>query len=374
MLSVAAAMIVRDEERFLPGCLDSLHGKVDEIILVDTGSKDRTVAIAEQFGARIFHFPWTDDFAAARNRGLDEVAAEWVLYIDADERLHTPADRPVAHFIAAEAIGAFVHFQPKTGYTCYRELRLFRRDPRVRFSGVIHETMVPAIERIVCDEQAFIATTPVRLEHLGYDGDPLAKAARNMPLLRRAISDGPNRVYCWYHLAETLLAMGETEEALAAACAGLAAATRQPSEKQQANASMIYQMMARAQMQQGLDPLPLLSEGLAAVPHDHALSFIEARARLDVGDYERALQIAERLRAIDPESLADGLLAFDRRIFGEFAADIAGVAAFRLGRFATAAGHFAAAAAGSEAGQDEAYRMKAQAALLSGERAQIGGA
>lgn len=369
MPSVAAAMIVRDEERFLPGCLDSLQGKVDEIVLVDTGSKDRTVAIAEQYGARIVHFPWTDDFAAARNRGLDEVSAEWVLYIDADERLDTPADRPVAQFIAAEAIGAFVRFQPKTGYTCYRELRLFRRDPRVRFCGVIHETMVPAIERIARDEQASIATTPVRLEHLGYDGDPLAKAARNVPLLRRAISDDPSRVYCWYHLAETLLAMGETEEALAAARAGLTAAKRQRSEKQQANASMIYQMIARVQMQTGLDPLPTVSEGLAAVPHDHALSFIEARARLDAGDYERALQIAEQLRAIDPESLADGLLAFDRRIFGEFAANLAGVAAFRLGRFAAAAGHFAAAATGSAPGDAEAYRMKAQAALLTGGRA-----
>jgi hypothetical protein len=86
MISVAAAMIVRDEERFLPGCLSSLRGKVDDVIIVDTGSVDDTLSIATTFGARVFHFEWNDDFAAARNRGLEEVTADW-------ERLHTPGDR-----------------------------------------------------------------------------------------------------------------------------------------------------------------------------------------------------------------------------------------------------------------------------------------
>ena len=364
MVSVAAAMIVRDEERFLPGCLASLRGKVDEIVLVDTGSQDRTVAIAEQFGARIFHYAWSDDFAAARNRGLDEVRADWVLYIDADERLYTPNDATLGHCIEPQAIAAFVQFRPKSGYTRYRELRLFRRDTRLRFTGVIHETIVPVVERIVRDEHAFIARSPVCLDHLGYDGDPSAKTARNLPLLRRAVEDDPARAYYWYHLAETLHAVGDTDAALAAGISGIKAAKEHCSEKQQANASMIYQMIARIRMERGLDSLPLIAEGLAAVPHDHALSFFEARACLAAGQYQRSLQIAERLRSIEPESLSDGLLAFDRRIFGEFADDIAGVAAFRLGLFDTAARHFAAAAGASDDGQP--YRMKAQAAQLSG--------
>ena len=366
MVTVAAAMIVRDEEVFLPDCLSSLKRKVDEIVLVDTGSKDRTVEIAEKFGARIFRFDWVDDFAAARNRGLDEVRADWVLYIDADERLHTPQDRPLAHFIMPEAIAAFVRFRPKAGYSCYRELRLFRRDARLRFAGIIHETVVPAVDRLVAEERAALARTPVRMEHLGYEGDPRQKAGRNIPLLRRAVAAEPGRVYCWYHLAESLAAVGRTDEALAAGLRGLQAAKIEPSEKQRANASMIYQMLARIELENGRDPLPLIAEGLAAEPGDFALQFLEGRARLDAGEYEQALQIARSLRAVDPDLLDEGLLAFDRRIFTEFADDLAGIASFRLGAFAEAARRFSAAA--SSAAQAEPYRAKARAALAAGNR------
>lgn len=289
-----------------------------------------------------------------------------MLYIDADERLHTPGDQPVAQFIMPEAIAAFVRFRPKAGYTSYREPRLFRRDDRLRFNGVIHETLVPAIERIVADEQAALASTPVRLEHLGYEGDPQKKARRNIPLLRRAITADPGRVYCWYHLAESLVAIGRTDEGLAAGLRGLEAAKKYPSEKQRANASLIYQMVARIELARARDPLPLIAEGLAAFVDDFALQYLEGRARLAAGEYDRALQVATRLRAIDPDLLTDGLLAFDRRIFTEFADDLAGVASFRLGSFADAAHRFSSAAACAE--QGEPYRVKAQAAVAASNR------
>src|SRR5579862_5469731 len=161
MTTVAAAMIVRDEARFLPDCLASLQHKVDEIVVVDTGSRDATARIAADAGARVLHFPWSDDFAAARNRGLDEVTADWILYIDADERLRTPDDRPLGRFIDPHALAATVRFKPKSGYTRYREWRLFRRDARLRFAGRIHETMVPVIQDIARREGLALPRTPV---------------------------------------------------------------------------------------------------------------------------------------------------------------------------------------------------------------------
>ena len=89
---LSAAMIVRNEERHLPGCLASLEGVVDEIVVVDTGSTDGTVAIATSHGARVFHHPWADDFSTPRNVSLDHARGRWVLLIDADERLQ-PVDR-----------------------------------------------------------------------------------------------------------------------------------------------------------------------------------------------------------------------------------------------------------------------------------------
>ena len=363
--SVAAAMIVRNEARFLPGCLASLHGKVDEIVIVDTGSRDATVEIAHNGGARVVHFDWADDFATARNRGLAEVAADWVLYIDADERLGVPGDRRLGEAIDPRALAATVRFLPKTGYTRYREWRLFRRDERLRFAGPIHETMVPLIEEIAAREGLPLARTAVEIDHLGYDGDQAAKHARNLPLLRRAGAENPARVYLWYHLAESLCAVGEVDAATHAARRGLQAARDFPSDKQRANASLIYQMLARLALARREDPRPLIAEGLSAMPDDHALALMRARALLDAGEAEPALAVAARLAAIDPDALADGLLAFDRRIFGEFAHDLAAVAALRLRRFGEARAHFDAAAA--LAPNPLPYRVKARAAEL-GER------
>jgi tetratricopeptide (TPR) repeat protein len=362
MTTVAAAMIVRDEADHLPECLASLRHKVDEIVVVDTGSRDATAQIAAEAGARVLHFDWIDDFAAARNRGLDEVTADWVLYIDADERLRTPDDRPLGRFIDPRALAATVRFAPKSGYTRYREWRLFRRDPRLRFAGRIHETVVPAIEDIARREGLVLPRTPVEIDHLGYDGDQSAKHARNLPLLRRATAEDPDRVYCWYHLAESLCALGEIEEAVRAGRRGLQAARDVPSEKQSANASLIYQMLARLAFDRREDPRPIIAEGLAAVPDDHALALMRARALLDADEPEPALSIATGLMSIDPDRLSDGLLAFDRRIFGEFACDLAGIAAFRLGRFAAASDHFARAA--SVAPDPLPYRVKARAAEM----------
>jgi tetratricopeptide (TPR) repeat protein len=129
---------------------------------------------------------------------------------------------------------------------------------------------------------------------------------------------------------------------------------------------MIFQFLARIHLERGQDPSPLISEGLAAVPDDYALWFIAARARLDAGEFETARRIAENLLSVDTDTLSDGLLAFDQRIFDEFANDLAGVAAFRLGLFAEASRRFSDAAA--VAPDSVSYRVKARAALLQQQR------
>ena len=84
---IQAAIIVRDEAEHLERCLSSLDGLVDSAVVIDTGSVDDTVAVAQRHGAVIDHVPWQGDFATPRNRSLDLVDADWVLYIDADEEL-----------------------------------------------------------------------------------------------------------------------------------------------------------------------------------------------------------------------------------------------------------------------------------------------
>jgi glycosyltransferase involved in cell wall biosynthesis/Tfp pilus assembly protein PilF len=85
--SVSFALIVRNEEAKLPACLESIASIAGEIIVVDTGSTDRTKQVAAGFGAKVFEFPWIDDFAAARNECIRHAAGEWIFWLDADERV-----------------------------------------------------------------------------------------------------------------------------------------------------------------------------------------------------------------------------------------------------------------------------------------------
>ncbi len=322
--TISAALIVKNEERFLEGCLESLAGQVDEIVIVDTGSSDQTVAIAESHSAKLLHHRWTGDFSEARNIALEAATSEWILSIDADERLHIPGNMKLAAMVSGKrAVAARVQFMPKTGFTRYGEPRLFLNRPDMRFRGRIHETVMPDVDRL-CLEQGFsVIMTRAKIDHLGYDGDQDHKHARNLPLLESAVASGQARVYYYYHLAETLAALGRIEDATRVGHEGLDVARRNDNDKNRADASLIYQMLARI-ASPGEATLALIEEGMARFPPDYALRFQLAQQLAQLNRHAEALPHLELLRTIDPDTLGDGLLAFDRRIFGAFAWQLTG--------------------------------------------------
>ena len=93
MARLSLCLIAKNEEALLPGCLESVRGHVDDIVLVDTGSTDRTMAIAREAGATVLERPWDDDFSAPRNLAARHARGEWILMLDADERLAPGAGR-----------------------------------------------------------------------------------------------------------------------------------------------------------------------------------------------------------------------------------------------------------------------------------------
>lgn len=358
--TIGAALIVRNEERFIEGCLRSIADAVDEVVLVDTGSTDRTVAIAESLGVRALDFPWRDDFAAARNHGLDAARSDWILYIDADERLSLPAGARLSDGLAPDAIAARVRFHPRLRTTPYREVRLFRRDPRIRFEGTIHETMMPAVEALRDAGAGRIVDVDATITHLGYEGDLAPKHRRNLPLLRAAVEREPQRLYYWNHLAETLEATGEVGEATEVSARGLALARAKP---QTPGVRMMTAVLAlthaRLLRATHADGLAAVEEGLAAKPGHRGLRFLKARLLVDRGAQEEALALLDALRFSDPSEVADPEIAYDERIFGAHAHELAAVALLRLGRKAEAAAAFRLAAAAEP--DDASYRLKAAA-------------
>jgi tetratricopeptide (TPR) repeat protein len=357
---LSAALIVRDEESFLPRCLASLREHVGEIVVVDTGSADRSREIAREHGARVVERPWTDDFAAARNASVEAATGEWILYIDADEEI-VDFDRATVDALLRDPanLGFTVLLRPSSGYTRYRVHRLFRNRPDLRFRGVMHESIVAALDEIRQRDGLRVADSTVALDHHGYEQDSLRKHERNLPLLRARLEADPGHVYSWWHLGQTLRALGDAASAEKAWRQAIEIMRAQPASP--AGDSLAYVDLARAMAERGAaDAAAIIDEGCARFPDDCALAWLRARGLADAGRHEEALALFSRLAAIDPETFCGGPIAYDRSIFGANAFAAMGLCTFRLGRYAQSAQHYASAQ--SLKPEDDAIRRKRELA------------
>lgn len=217
-------MIVRNESRFLAECLRSAAPFVAEMIVVDTGSTDDTAAIASAWGAAVIHAAWEDDFAGARNLSLAAAAQPWILVLDADERLVVgDAAAWQASLDEASKWGYFVKVNSYVGNGASEEAvtdavcRLFRRDGRIRFRGLVHEETATAIGEAFGGEAIGYAKG-VEIWHEGYRDEVIAerdKFARNRRLLDRALAAAPDDPSLRYAAGAELFASGEYGAALA---------------------------------------------------------------------------------------------------------------------------------------------------------------
>ena len=219
-LTISLCMIVKDEEAMLGRCLASVRDWVDELIVVDTGSTDATVRIAEEHGARVLHAPWTNDFSAARNVSLDAATGDWILYLDADEVLldgQGPRLRELAGRTWREALYLVeTNHTEELGVgasTRHLALRLFRNRPGRRFTGRLHEQVeelaaLPAERREVTD---------VLIEHYGYLGDvreSKGKEQRNRELAMQQLAEGDDRAFARFNVGSEHMASGEFADAV----------------------------------------------------------------------------------------------------------------------------------------------------------------
>ncbi len=344
---LSAALIVRDEAEHLDGCLESLHGLVDEIVVVDTGSVDATPEIARSHGAVLEFDPWRDDFSAARNRSLDVAQGDWILYVDADERVR--ADDPVAVRASLEAadrtIAFRVPFVPRSGWTPYREFRLWRHRADVRFVNAMHESIVPALSRAGTRDDLTIEPFDLfTILHLGYDGDQRRKRRRDEPMLLAAIAANPERSYLYDHLARVYESSGDSERAIATWERGIAVARERDAahvDDRLVYINLLFHLLALEQVDDRFGAL--VDETLQRFPLVPTVELAATRYEFAVGRPREAIARLEWLLACDVAAVIDTGASYDERVFGEWAWDLLGLCRFQLGDDAAAAEAFGAA-------------------------------
>ncbi|MFB5677428.1 glycosyltransferase [Paenibacillus terreus] len=219
---LSLCMIVKNEEKWLQRCLESVKDAVDEIIIVDTGSTDRTKEIAAEYGAAVYDYEWNDSFADARNFGLDKAKGEWILWLDADEEVE-PGDgqhlrdvlsREECYFGRIKVVNYYGTF-PVTYDRSHimNQYRLFRNDPKLRFAGEIHEQL--DIEALDLTNKS-VLVVPVTLHHYGYLEEAVeekGKKERNLRLLEKALEAEDHDPWLDYHYASELYRSEKMAEA-----------------------------------------------------------------------------------------------------------------------------------------------------------------
>jgi glycosyltransferase involved in cell wall biosynthesis len=202
--TVSACMIVKNEEEFLPRCLESIKNLVDELIIVDTGSTDRTVEIAKSYDAKVYYHPWEDDFSKHRNQALSYATKDWIFQIDADEVLAPGCGGAVCEAIKNESIDSVYvtiksAFDESKGEAVHNFIRIFRRNGVIHYEGRVHNRIVGARASEMY---------PIMLFHEGYNlsrEDNEKKHIRRVRLLEKEIEENPDDPVSYHYLAVAYL-------------------------------------------------------------------------------------------------------------------------------------------------------------------------
>ncbi len=234
-------MIVKDGARDLAECLASVRGFANEIVVADTGSTDESAQIARSAGAKVFSIPWENDFAKARNLSLAQVTSDWVLMLDADERLDPNAASILPALLANENVAGYQviirnyvnsldtkiwdrparpndsEYAPArdaAAYVDHENVRLFRRDPAIYFTGRVHET----VGWQILNSKRTIAHSRLIVHHLGMLRSAEERARKLLfyrDLGRQKVKDMPQNSQAHFELGVSELEnFGNLQDAL----------------------------------------------------------------------------------------------------------------------------------------------------------------
>jgi tetratricopeptide (TPR) repeat protein len=299
---ISLCLIAKNEEANLPACLQSAADVVDDIVVVDTGSTDRTRETAAGLGARVFDFAWVDSFAAARNESLRHATGEWILWLDGDERFDE-ANRPKLRTLVESLNGpaAYVMVQRSTGAetagsaTDAHQVRLFRNHPEVRWSYRVHEQILPGIRRAGHE----VRFTDIAIAHTGYVDPALRhqKTERNLRLLHLEYAEQPDDPFTLFNLGWAYQELGHIDKALP-----LLGRSLERSQPGDSIVRKLYVLITHAHRRLGRigEAIGVCRAGRARCPDDPELLSLEGTLLEELGDLDGAAALLRQLVNLRP--------------------------------------------------------------------------
>lgn len=223
-LPISLCMIVKNEENFLIKCLESVKDLVSEIIIVDTGSTDKTQEICNDYKVKVYDFVWSESFSEARNFGINKATKEWILYIDADEEVVVKNIEELKNSL--EIIDKNLYLVPIINYYgssspdpnrsyLFASHRLFRNNKDFKFIGNIHEHLdKETLDKKDLEEIEIISC--IEIHHYGYMDSVVQdkkKSERNLKLLKKEKKDPNYDPWIDYHIASEYYRIKDYEKA-----------------------------------------------------------------------------------------------------------------------------------------------------------------
>ena len=320
--TLSLCMIVKNEEDNLERCLESVREAVDEMVIVDTGSTDGTVAIAEKFGARVFHHPWQGSFSEARNHALQYAVGEWILQMDGDEELEGE-DIPILKKVIQSGLYNAIHVallnDSPEGWSKHYFQRIVRRG-KARYEGIVHNQLV---------FEGAELQSEIRIYHYGYNlprERMQVKFQRTGELLRKQIDEDPTNPFAYQNMLRILRAEQKIHEVIFMGRKALAVCADRMSDihRQMISYDTAYSLMLAGQLKESER---MCRDVLAGFGRNLDMLFILGGNLVEQKRFEEAIEVFGRYLLILKEERANpkhtrlivDTYSFDHKAWGNIA-------------------------------------------------------
>jgi glycosyltransferase involved in cell wall biosynthesis len=344
--NLSLCMIVRDNDKTIGAALASIYRWVDEIIIVDTGSTDRTIEICRSYGARVEYFQWCDDFSAARNESLKYATGDWIFWMDSDDTIPEDCSRQLRQLVDGPHEDAVLGYVmqvhcPGPGHdndggaevTVVDHLKLFRRVPGLVFERRIHEQLLPSIHRLGGEYR----WTDLYVVHSGYDHSTATRAKkleRDLRILNLERAQEPNHPFLLFNLGMTYADARRWDRAIEDLRRCIEVSAPHESQVPKAHALLINALFQAELFDEALQAC---ETALSSFPDDKEIRFRHGLVEMAAGRFESAARAFEVVLECPAERK---FLSVDRHLAGYKARHNLAIARQATGDHAAALSHW----------------------------------